>query len=143
MSQRYKAPRRAAGSSEQSQRSRPGRLGWRDCCQFEKQNYTALIACSFVFFCGVPSRLSSFSFWNFAQNFLDKEIFDFLKTALWASQASLCTQVSVFKVFQSVVIDEQQLTDGCWIHTLTPRHLSSRPDSIHYLVTFQEVTLTH
>ncbi|RVE57825.1 hypothetical protein OJAV_G00203040 [Oryzias javanicus] len=41
MSQPYKDPRRLAGCSEQSQRSRPGRLGWRDFCQWEKQNYTA------------------------------------------------------------------------------------------------------
>lgn len=49
MSQRYKSPHQARSSSEQSQRSQPGRLGWRDCCQEEKQNYTAPSACSFVF----------------------------------------------------------------------------------------------
>lgn len=49
MSQRYKSPHQARSSSEQSQPSQPGRLGWRDCCQEEKQNYTAPSACSFVF----------------------------------------------------------------------------------------------
>uniref|UniRef100_A0AAV2K2F2 Ig-like domain-containing protein n=1 Tax=Knipowitschia caucasica TaxID=637954 RepID=A0AAV2K2F2_KNICA len=36
-SQAYKTPHGSRAASEQS--SRPGRLGWRDCCQEEKQNY--------------------------------------------------------------------------------------------------------
>ncbi|KAG7233597.1 hypothetical protein INR49_006723 [Caranx melampygus] len=41
MSQRYKAPHCPAACSEQSQRSRPGRLGWRDCCQEETELHGA------------------------------------------------------------------------------------------------------
>lgn len=38
MSRGYKCPRWARRSSEQSQRSQPGRLGWRDRCQEDQQN---------------------------------------------------------------------------------------------------------
>lgn len=77
---------------------------------------------------GVPSRLSLFSFWIFWLHFLDKEILD-LKTALWASRASLCRQVSVFK--------ELWLTSSSWspdrLSHQTPFSLWSLFRTWHYI----------
>lgn len=89
MSQRYKSPHQARSSSEQSQRSQPGRLGWRDCCQEEKQNYTAPSACSFVFL-GEAELVLDFLTTSPPPSGESAR----LEIALWAAQAPLSNQVS-------------------------------------------------
>lgn len=89
MSQGHKCPHRARRSSEQSQRSQPGRLGWRDCCQEEDK--TTRRRRPVVLFAGEGP--SSFSVWIFCPAAPSGEP-ALPTTALWATQAPLNSQVS-------------------------------------------------
>lgn len=67
----YKTLKHHLGPPEQFEHSQP-RLGWRDC-EEGKQNYTASILCSFVFFRGI-FRGSTVLILDFSgKTFLDKE----------------------------------------------------------------------
>lgn len=99
MSQRYKAPRCPAGSSEQI--SVPGLDASAGGTAVRRKNKTTRRWRPVVLFfsVGFLSRLSLFSFRIFWLNFLDKEIFDFLKSALRASPGILVqTSKCLFKV---------------------------------------------